>query len=195
MDFLRQVRATLSGEPPPDDGFEECFVVGKISVWVKKGHGFGRPYPITTLKLIRLPSSDNQQEPSVQFEEWRKTTSEGHLMDIFASNQWKRVPDGCVEVGEVDGYLIVSIDADAANAYWFANGPLSRKPSSPDEVLALAPRKNFNVGDMVDVLDSVPLWLQGIVIAKTDTDYHIHYHGWPDRYDEWISIQSHRIVP
>jgi hypothetical protein len=55
----------------------------------------------------------------------------------------------------------------------------------------------FVVGQWVDVLDTVDQWLEASVlqVSADGGDVYVHYHGWPARWDEWISAASPRIQP
>ncbi|CAG9331233.1 unnamed protein product [Blepharisma stoltei] len=59
--------------------------------------------------------------------------------------------------------------------------------------------RNLRVGQWVDVLDTVNQWLEAQVIqlraSSSQIEALIHYNGWPDVWDEWISIDSPRIMP
>eukprot|EP00359_Climacostomum_virens_P000198 CAMPEP_0204896414 /NCGR_PEP_ID=MMETSP1397-20131031/147_1 /ASSEMBLY_ACC=CAM_ASM_000891 /TAXON_ID=49980 /ORGANISM="Climacostomum Climacostomum virens, Strain Stock W-24" /LENGTH=397 /DNA_ID=CAMNT_0052064017 /DNA_START=26 /DNA_END=1219 /DNA_ORIENTATION=+ len=57
----------------------------------------------------------------------------------------------------------------------------------------------LEVGQWVDVKDTVDQWLEAQVIqlqvSETGTLAYIHYNGWPSRWDEWIETGSARIQP
>mmetsp|Transcript_32996 Transcript_32996/g.58054 ORF Transcript_32996/g.58054 Transcript_32996/m.58054 type:complete len:430 (+) Transcript_32996:214-1503(+) len=59
--------------------------------------------------------------------------------------------------------------------------------------------RQLQVGQWVDVLDTVDQWLEAQVIdtmqCPNGPKAFIHYIGWPDRWDEWITFDSPRIQP
>lgn len=56
--------------------------------------------------------------------------------------------------------------------------------------------RQLQVGQWVDVLDTVDQWLEAQVIeVLPGPKAFIHYIGWPDRWDEWIPFDSPRIQP
>lgn len=66
--------------------------------------------------------------------------------------------------------------------------------STPHAVLS---NRNFYLGQWLDVKDTVNQWLEATVL---DIDYRdrkvfVHYNGWPQRWDEWITFNSPRIAP
>lgn len=74
-------------------------------------------------------------------------------------------------------------------------------------------KKDFNVGDLVDVRDTVNKWCIGRVKEKTEAALYIHYEvrchphamstverasvwtqGWSEKWNEWISLASERLA-
>ena len=60
----------------------------------------------------------------------------------------------------------------------------------------------LNVDDKVDALDSSPnsskykpRWFQSKIVKKCNNKFKIHFIGWNQRFDEYISIGSKRIMP
>jgi hypothetical protein len=57
----------------------------------------------------------------------------------------------------------------------------------------------LEVGQWVDVKDTVDQWLEAQVVRLLDSETgqlaYIHYNGWPSRWDEWIEVSSARIQP
>ena len=60
----------------------------------------------------------------------------------------------------------------------------------------------LNVGDKVDALDSSPIsdkykpkWFQSKIVEKLNNKFKIHFIGWNERFDEYISIGSEKIMP
>lgn len=61
------------------------------------------------------------------------------------------------------------------------------------EITSRRSRRQFFVGQWLDVKDTVNQWLESTVMAIADGKVLIHYHGWPTRWDEWIEVDSDRI--
>lgn len=55
--------------------------------------------------------------------------------------------------------------------------------------------RQFYVGQWLDVKDTVNQWLESTVMDLNDTHILVHYHGWPERWNEWIPSNSDRIAP
>ncbi|CAD8149768.1 unnamed protein product [Paramecium pentaurelia] len=57
--------------------------------------------------------------------------------------------------------------------------------------------QTFNIGDLVDILDTEHIWCVGkilnIIQKKKENQILVHYEGWNKVYDECISIQSPRL--
>ena len=58
----------------------------------------------------------------------------------------------------------------------------------------------YQVNDFLDALDTVNKWCVAkiIDIKKNDNDiyqYHLHYVGWGDRWNEWLPMDSPRLAP
>jgi hypothetical protein len=47
----------------------------------------------------------------------------------------------------------------------------------------------------VDCCDSVGNWYEAVVIDVEEDQVFIHYEGWPNLWDEHISVQSSRLAP
>ena len=60
-------------------------------------------------------------------------------------------------------------------------------------------RRQYAVGQWVDVRDTVDQWLEAQVVDVRNTDtglgVKVHYNGWPNRWDEWLDAASPRIQP
>eukprot|EP01138_Halocafeteria_seosinensis_P014127 gb/GECG01014425.1/.p1 GENE.gb/GECG01014425.1/~~gb/GECG01014425.1/.p1 ORF type:complete len:754 (+),score=74.97 gb/GECG01014425.1/:1-2262(+) len=69
--------------------------------------------------------------------------------------------------------------------------PRSYKPANGK------PRRRFLEGQWVDVCDTVQKWLEATImkISEDGNQAFIHYNGWPERWDEWINVDSPRIAP
>ena len=61
--------------------------------------------------------------------------------------------------------------------------------------------ENIQIGDLLDVLDQVRRWCVGEVIQDCYQEEEeqryllVHYLGWSDKWNEWISTSSSRIAP
>lgn len=53
--------------------------------------------------------------------------------------------------------------------------------------------RQWYVGQWIDVLDTVQMWLEGTIMSMTSTHVFVHYNGWPTKWDEWIHIDSDRL--
>lgn len=60
-------------------------------------------------------------------------------------------------------------------------------------------RRQYAVGQWVDVRDTTDRWLEAQVIdvrnTETGLEVKVHYNGWPNRWDEWLDAASPRIQP
>ncbi|OQR99365.1 ubiquitin family protein [Achlya hypogyna] len=74
-----------------------------------------------------------------------------------------------------------------------ASAPTETVPA-PDRGAVLRSRREFFVGQWLDVKDTVNQWLEGTVLEVSASHVHIHYHGWPTRWDEWIEKPSPRLA-
>ena len=59
-------------------------------------------------------------------------------------------------------------------------------------------KRRFKPGQWVDLLDTANQWLEGQIIqvhthVEALPSVHVHYNGWPARWDEWLSTDSSRI--
>lgn len=61
--------------------------------------------------------------------------------------------------------------------------------------------RKFTIGQWIDVKDTIHQWLEAEVIEIQDNNSNesslikIHYIGWGNNWDEWISFNSKRIMP
>ena len=53
----------------------------------------------------------------------------------------------------------------------------------------------YEVGQWVDVKDTIDQWLEAQIIQIRGTQAFVHYNGWGNRWDEWIDFSSPRIAP
>ena len=56
-------------------------------------------------------------------------------------------------------------------------------------------RRYFVIGQWIDVLDTIEQWLEATVVRTEREFILIHYNGWPQRWDEWLHVDSPRIAP
>jgi hypothetical protein len=56
-------------------------------------------------------------------------------------------------------------------------------------------KRKLQIGQWVDVRDTIDQWLEAQVIDLKDNMVYIHYNGWGTRWDEWIDMKSERIKP
>lgn len=55
-------------------------------------------------------------------------------------------------------------------------------------------RRKFELGQWIDVKDTIDQWLEAEVIDVRDDQIKVHYNGWGARWDEWIEMSSSRIA-
>lgn len=57
-------------------------------------------------------------------------------------------------------------------------------------------KAKYEVGQWVDVKDTIDQWLEAQVIqVRSPNQALIHYNGWGTRWDEWINFESPKIAP
>jgi hypothetical protein len=56
-------------------------------------------------------------------------------------------------------------------------------------------KAKYEVGQWVDVKDTIDQWLEAQVIQIRNNLALVHYNGWGTRWDEWIEFSSPRIAP
>ena len=56
-------------------------------------------------------------------------------------------------------------------------------------------KAKYEVGQWVDVKDTIDQWLEAQVIQVRNNLALVHYNGWGTRWDEWIEFSSPRIAP
>jgi hypothetical protein len=56
-------------------------------------------------------------------------------------------------------------------------------------------KRKLCIGQWVDVKDTIDQWLEAQVIDVKENKVYIHYNGWGTRWDEWIDMDSDRIMP
>lgn len=63
-----------------------------------------------------------------------------------------------------------------------------------DKDKPFASAMNFQVGQWIDIKDSIDQWLEGQIIEIRAGKAFVHYNGWGNRWDEWIDLTSPRIA-
>jgi len=56
-------------------------------------------------------------------------------------------------------------------------------------------RRKMEIGEWIDVRDASGQWIEGQIINHYGEYVYIHYNGWDNRWNEWISVNSDRIMP
>lgn len=54
--------------------------------------------------------------------------------------------------------------------------------------------EGFKVGEVVNCKDTVGDWLNASIIKIENNTVLIHYTGWPNKWDEWVGINSPRLL-
>ena len=54
-------------------------------------------------------------------------------------------------------------------------------------------KTKYEVGQWVDVKDTIEQWLEAQVMQIQDNKAYVHYNGWGTRWDEWIEFSSPRM--
>ena len=54
-------------------------------------------------------------------------------------------------------------------------------------------KSTYEVGEWVDVKDTINQWLEAQVIKVQNDKAYVHYNGWGTRWDEWIEFNSPRM--
>ena len=55
-------------------------------------------------------------------------------------------------------------------------------------------KRRIEIGQWVDVKDTIDMWLEAEVIGIREHQVYVHYNGWGRRWDEWIDMSSPRIA-
>jgi hypothetical protein len=55
-------------------------------------------------------------------------------------------------------------------------------------------KSKLEVGQWIDVKDTIDQWLEAQVIKVRNNEAYVHYNGWGTRWDEWIDFSSPRIA-
>lgn len=51
--------------------------------------------------------------------------------------------------------------------------------------------RRFELGQWVDVRDTMDQWLEAEIIDVKGTMVNVHYNGWGPRWDEWIEMDRY----
>ena len=54
-------------------------------------------------------------------------------------------------------------------------------------------KTKYEIGQWVDVKDTIEQWLEAQVMQIQDNKAYVHYNGWGTRWDEWIEFSSPRM--
>jgi len=54
--------------------------------------------------------------------------------------------------------------------------------------------REFELEEHIDCLDTVNHWLNAIIVNIRDDHIRVHYNGWAAKFDEWIHMNSPRIL-
>ena len=54
-------------------------------------------------------------------------------------------------------------------------------------------KSSYEIGEWVDVKDTINQWLEAQVIQVQGSKAFVHYNGWGVRWDEWIGFNSPRM--
>lgn len=55
-------------------------------------------------------------------------------------------------------------------------------------------KSKYEVGQWVDVRDTIDQWLEAQVLQVRNNQVYVHYNGWGAQWDEWIDFSSPRIA-
>lgn len=83
----------------------------------------------------------------------------------------------------------VSIGWDTSASDEWVDDSRVRKPPPADDNLPLATAKKWNIGDKVQVKWR-ETWYPAVIKKYNDGEYYIHYTGYEDSYDEWVSPKA-----
>lgn len=114
-------------------------------------------------------------------------------MEILASGSSNQTPLTAAAVRPP----VVSLETNLENirqSMLTMNTLLSNHARQPESSIRSL---QFYIGQWVDVKDTVNQWLEATImnINLDRCTIFVHYNGWPQRWDEWISIDSPRIAP
>jgi hypothetical protein len=56
-------------------------------------------------------------------------------------------------------------------------------------------RGGYVVGGLVDCQDRFNKWFESTIVEVKEDSIFVHYNGWPDKWNEWIPINSPRLAP
>ena len=55
-------------------------------------------------------------------------------------------------------------------------------------------KRKFEVGMWVDAKDTIDQWLEAQITNMSEEQVYVHYNGWGNRWDEWLSKTSPRLA-
>lgn len=93
------------------------------------------------------------------------------------------------------GPLVKKTTESAALKDQLFQPPLTNNQKPIDESAFNLAKRKFTVGQWVDTKDTIDKWLEAQVISVSGDEVKVHYNGWNDSWDEWISVSSQRIAP
>lgn len=56
-------------------------------------------------------------------------------------------------------------------------------------------RVKFEKGMWIDAKDTLEKWMEAVVLQTKGKSILVRYSGWDVKFDEWLTIDSHRIAP
>lgn len=175
----------------PADNFKRC---GKLRspayLWCRRDN---KEDPITSVRVMQgdaHPGEDfekvdndiHRTDPNIFF--WVSKKAEGSpIIDFTVIDTTDlTVPPGFVKIDS-------ALNPNST--------PLEYLCYKTVETKAKLEASDYNKGDMLDVKDTTNRWLVGSVreVDEEKRQLLIHYEGWADRWDEWISKKSNRLAP
>lgn len=129
--------------------------------------------------IVRDPEPE---EPEISYE-----FKIGEQVDVFDTDKQRWRPARVLDI-EAEKYEI---------SYGYSDKKRSSKQIKQikqEKISLKQDIKDLEVGDLLDVKDTVNKWLKARIKKNGDDDYYIHYEGWPNRWDEWISKSSPRLA-
>ena len=73
--------------------------------------------------------------------------------------------------------------------------PLTKKkqPRRPVPASAFHAKRDWTLGDLLDIQDDVGDWYFGVVVRRRGKRVKVHYFYYSDSYDEWLPTSSPRL--
>ncbi len=125
---------------------------------------------------------------SVSTEAWTFTET---IIDALRGEPWiDDDADGLVSVREIASNIVDDMT--------FAHDQMAQftatNSDGPDMTFAVAKSKSKDkVGERFEVLDE-GTWYRGFIMDADGTRYRVHYYGWPDSEEEWVTEDRLRKV-